>query len=602
MTKAQSAPSEDLRAGRRALDAVAGCEILEDLAWNERDGTWALRLRLTADVVIHPHVPSATVWIVRLDAAYPLGTLQIHPATSGGLTKTFPHQSPNRPGRDGSSWRAGHICVDSGVRALGRHELDDEPHSARERLRWHVLGALDWLAAASRGDLLRAGEPFELPAYMSRQDGVVGFIENEGSLRVWEADTASAGLAAVAVLRDKPSIFAVRRFVTRRGVVWEPEWGQTISATRNEQVALWIRLERPPVIEPYEPPLTFENLRTALDAQGVDFDAILRRLALDIRDGRSHLVLLGFPIPAVVGGSAQQMQWQAFQLPPLARGQTTAPGFRPSAESWARHDAHNALGPKVPVQWLKTENWATHDISTRGRFDQALATAQVLLIGAGAVGSALAEVLLRGNVPRIAVADGERIVAGNLVRHTLSLGHIGLQKATALVARLNQSSPHARAVAIDSVFPPMREPDLRLVRDSTIVLDCTGADEVLHRLSSFDWSGERLFVSVSLGLHAKRLFVLVHHGNTLPVHEFTRGLQPWLEKEREALRAEGLPREGLGCWHPIAPARIDHVWLMVGLAADELNSLAARRPTKPLLIVFERTETGVHRSEHKLGG
>jgi len=66
-------------------------------------------------------------------------------------------------------------------------------------------------------------------------------------------------------------------------------------------------------------------------------------------------------------------------------------------------------------------------------------------------------------------------------------------------------------------------------------------------------------------------------------------LAGWLEREREELRHTPLPREGIGCWHPIFPARADDVWLAASLALKSLEQATGTAPVMRL-DVFEREE------------
>jgi ThiF family len=76
------------------------------------------------------------------------------------------------------------------------------------------------------------------------------------------------------------------------------------------------------------------------------------------------------------------------------------------------------------------------------------------LIGAGAVGSAFAELLVRGGVHRLLVLDSEGVQVGNLTRHSLTMEHVGTPKALGLATRLNKISPHATVLGHKSEFPP----------------------------------------------------------------------------------------------------------------------------------------------------
>jgi hypothetical protein len=87
-----------------------------------------------------------------------------------------------------------------------------------------------------------------------------------------------------------------------------------------------------------------------------------------IRDGREHLALLGFAIPAKAGDAPRQMHWQAIKLPVLSSGNRTAPGFRTNAKGYWHRDRTQMLHNKALVVWQASENWHAEQLSTRGRF------------------------------------------------------------------------------------------------------------------------------------------------------------------------------------------------------------------------------------------
>jgi hypothetical protein len=212
----------------------------------------------------------------------------------------------------------------------------------------------------------------------------------------------------------------------------------------------------------------------------------------------------------------------------------------------------------------------------------------VALIGAGAVGSVLSELLARSGVHQIVLVDEDKLEAGNLVRHTLDLASIGENKASAVARRLNQASPHAQIEYADAAFPPTQQEHQLLIDKADIVIDCTGSDEVLHRLEVARWNHSKRFVSVSLGMKARRLFVICCSGLTFAHVAFRPRLNEWLVRDAEEHVTEPLPREGIGCWHPTFPARIDDVVMMAGVALKSIEWYINARDNRRLLIVYEQ--------------
>jgi hypothetical protein len=213
-------------------------------------------------------------------------------------------------------------------------------------------------------------------------------------------------------------------------------------------------------------------------------------------------------------------------------------------------------------------------------------------VGGGALGSSVAEVLVREGCRWLTVVDGDILYVGNLCRHTLSLRDVATPKADSLAASLSSISPHAAVHGIRGSFHGRTNAEQQQMAECDIVIDCTGDDRVAHQLGTFPWSGNKLFVSASLGLEARRLFLFAAQGKSFPHAEFVDSVTPWLQKELKEHKALQLPREGIGCWHPVFPARSDDVWLMSAVAAKCIDTWAVNPPSAPLLTVYERDQKG----------
>ena len=81
---------------------------------------------------------------------------------------------------------------------------------------------------------------------------------------------------------------------------------------------------------------------------------------------------------------------------------------------------------------------------TRGLFEtSALAAAQVLIIGTGSIGSAIAHALACLGLMRLFLADGERLEVVNVIRHAAGLSHVGRFKTKATAHVVLQRNPFA---------------------------------------------------------------------------------------------------------------------------------------------------------------
>lgn len=582
-------PPPNLLAGRRAIDAVADVRILQDWARYGEPPRWALYCRLSLTVASGGPIPAETDWYVVVEPWYPRGRIKFFPAKDGGISKTFQHQLYNGPGPADVPWRDGDICVMNTTWALGRHAGDTEPFTVDERLEWHCRRALEWLKAAAEGTLVVPGDAFELPEFpnMANARTRVAISESPSSFTAWRPHLSSCGIVEFSVVGEKPWQLVARRFCGLDGkVIYEPAWGLDLRTCEAGVEGIWLLLPAIPVCEPWCAPATWQELREACKNLGLSIDDLVRRVVVKIRDGKSHVALIGFPVPEVVGGPPVRVQWQGMQFPVVSSGTETADGFRTNEMGYWRRDQTQVFRSTMKLEWLPSSNWDRQEIGSRGRMDPAIADAKILLIGAGALGSLVAELLVRSGVHRMTVLDGETLAIGNLCRHILTMKELGRAKASTLATRLNRISPHADVNAINDVLQEGTELHDQLAGHD-VVIDCTGSDDVIYHLARVTWGSGTLFVSASVGLCARRLFYFACRSDAFPEDAFRAAVAPWLVQEQAEFADLDLPREGIGCWHPVFPARCDDLSLLASMTVKQVER-SFLTAAGPQLLVFEQ--------------
>lgn len=592
LNRQQKRPKPELLHARRMVEELDAVEILEDLKWDPLLDKWVLLCSLSLVHETCKIVPKTTNWYIQIEDSYPWGNIKIVPAKINGLIGTFPHQNYNDETNSDLLWGEGNLCLDTSYRKFKKQGLDEEPFDADYRLLWHFERALLWLKAAETGELMKPGEPFELPHFNVSLLTTIAFCENNETFLEWQRSKKTYGFTELLLYgKEKPNVLIPTIYTTiDEKIVYQPSWGVAISNSRTESELLmgaWIILKDVPIIPPWQAPMTWGQLMMACKVQGFDLMGIIKKLVPKFRDNKSHIVLIGFPISERVQGNPKLIYWQPFLLPALCNAKKKAKGFRDIERFNWFQDSKRVFESNKQIHWLNSENWHEDELFNRGKLDSGTRNSSILQLGVGAVGSMISELLVRGGQKEITIMDNDFLQAGNIVRNTLTLEDIMQYKVDNIMERLNRISPQSRIKGIRENFPPKDDKSIQ-PNDYDVILDCSGEDETLFYLSQYNFDKIKTFLSISLGYGAKRLFVFYSQDNVFDQTAFIRLMQPWLEKEKNETENIEFPREGLGCWHPVFPARADDVWLMVSTAFKSIEQAIMMNVNKPVLLVYEQ--------------
>jgi hypothetical protein len=552
--------------GRRALDGMAGVEIHGVPLYDANVETWYFPVRVTIESA-SAYVPTTTEWFLLVGHDYPIGRVILCPAQLGGLHASFRHMEANQP--TGFPWRSGTPCLDRPGRWLGSPELVNQPTSAEERMRWYVERLQEWLNSAARDALTDCGEPFELPKFGTKSP-VLGFDEDPSRFAVWSTAFDRAGDATLKHIN--PHVWVAHEFSAHGSAIVPVRWGRRIHESERIERGFWLTLRDLPILPPWNVPRTWGELRTVAARQKVQLDVHLQWMYHHLharRVSEPTTMLVGFPIPRVYDGPPHRMHWQPLLLPPpIDTSDKTIhvrKGKKESAGAWSLERVR-LFGDDAQIEWRSAEPWAEDRLQVRGALAEPLRRSSVLILGAGAMGSALAELLVRAGVNDLVVGDHELLEVGNLRRHTLDIGYAGYRKSTALAEHLNRCSPFANVRWTTGLWGNDVNENAA-VRGADIVIDCTASDDVTARLGTMNLVDRaRWFFSGSLGADALRLFFYAHRGTAFPAEAFTAAMRPYVAEERQWLQdRDPFSMQGAGCWNPVFPGR----W-------DDIMALAAR--------------------------
>lgn len=547
------------------VDAInSDARTRTDSSWElHPEGEWSLRFSARLSVPATDFVPNESIWHLVVWTTPGGEKAHVYPDATNGITATFPHQDYNGEAHPPRHWRLGKPCLEKPIGVFNRTSWSNEPRNLAERLHWLLQRLLNWIDAAASDSLSVEGDPLELPALPGQSlFPLLGFREVAGDVSQWMPHQGSWGFASTSPLRGANSTRVITAFQLPDGeFIRTVEWSPSMLGKGRTSDAVWLVLPEIPVMRPWQVPTSWLELNERLEASHINLEKLLVAIGSAVRRSLRRVppwvLLLGFPIAEKVGLAPSRVHWLAIRSPSLASKTTRRKGFRSCERNHRNWDAEIATS-KEPLKWQRTANWAADQLRTRGAAENEMCGRRVLLIGAGSLGSSVAENLLRMGICELGILDYDWMMMGNLSRHKLSMQAVGHKKAKALAAHLNECMPDAKVRAFDTVFPPHNEQLNQAVRSYDVVVDCTGDDEVLDALASFDWKSEKLFVSLAMTWRAEGLFAYAACESSFPAidakTQFSASPIPPLNELDAQI-------EGIGCWHSVFPATADDVQL-----------------------------------------
>jgi len=244
-----------------------------------------------------------------------------------------------------------------------------------------------------------------------------------------------------------------------------------------------------PVVVPIVRMLRQAGVRSAADPAAVDVEgAPLLATHAEIPGFGAVTILFGADFPATAptllpadGDGPLPLRWD-LGVPPLERLAGAVLALRRDRHSRAResHDASHDAGVLRGAAPLFAR--------TEGILSPALAERRVLIVGAGSVGSYVAETMTRSGVGTFTIVDPDRVEPANLGRSAYRVADVGLEKARALADLVLSINPGVRVAA---QVARHEDVDLAaLVGESDLVVAATDDPQAQTRLGHFAyWLG-----------------------------------------------------------------------------------------------------------------
>lgn len=511
-------------------------------------------------------LPVAADVRVTIPANFPFTKVAFTPLNQA--LRGFPHQSGE----------TGDLCL---------RPANEYPTEPRPRLRAYVRSAEEWFNDAANGVLLQPGQLWELPDFrIGRKDRPrkVYFLESPASFEDWDGRIGFSGTVQLIGHRHGHGWVPVR-FDDPRGSAIHVPVGESFLDRGLSMLATWFLLPSL-VVERHRPAGSFRELETLCSSVGIDLWDALRRALKSKPVGNFHYLLVGAPIPRLVGDAPSEVHWQPIAFPtprtgPLAGGRHTK--RRSDAEKTFRARMRGTLVDQA-VPWGPAENLAPARVASRGALDEGVRGRRVSLFGCGAVGSVLAEHLVRGASHDVALFDDELVDLENLPRHTLGGSDVGKSKSLELARRLSGIHAPANIRGYLTALPMLENParadrPARAALDaSDVYIDCTAHDATFQWASKLGRERGQQVVHLFIGPEARFLTICTsgRHAACFKVAEglfedISTGRAPFSWEEYDPPTTEVTP--GAGCWKGTFPARGFDIAALVASAVPILEQI-----------------------------
>lgn len=306
------------------------------------------------------------------------------------------------------------------------YQSSETEWQARDGLYGFFQRVDEWMAAAGKGELDPDDAPLHPP--VAYPTSTIRFVFNCDAPNLDEQNSVWVGRADLSKKREG-------RFDVI-GWVGLDDWETT---EQPEHVAAAILLSKP---LPMEYPDTIDGLRNALENNGVSFGllyAVLKVFAAKVPKDNPTYIVVGAPMRRKEAGAPLRQHLKVWEIDANAVNALQEIVF-------GSDDKDKSISELA--KWMVTAKtlWCRvfenrPEITNRRDQNSVLACVEgkrVLLLGCGALGSVVAEHLVRAGVKSLILVDNGIVSPGILVRQKYSDRDVGFAKAKCLARHLNE--------------------------------------------------------------------------------------------------------------------------------------------------------------------
>ncbi len=240
------------------------------------------------------------------------------------------------------------------------------------------------------------------------------------------------------------------------------------------------------------------------------------------------------------------------------------------------------------IEWMKTVNINYENYFGRGRFCDKIVNSKIMIIGIGAIGSVLAEILVRGGIKDLYLLDNDIVEHGNICRSNYQFINVGKSKSIALSLSLVTISPYINVQQIkmnlySEVNYHSKKEIYNFLNQADIIFDCTASNELLHCLSTLDL--KKPIISFGITNEARDMICVTNCKDNL--FEQRKFFLKQLEHD-----TENLYYEGTGCYTPTFRANFSDINSLLNLAIKHIDKSFSLKESADSF-VLSHTDNGI---------
>lgn len=318
---------------------------------------------------------------------------------------------------------------------LGLHTGNWPPDSADSELEAHFKYATDVLLSETffRDDIDGFGRFYMVPDLRRLQDSQL----KELCPMIVTALTEESLIVKMFDARDDLS----RIYPWIKSDLWDLSKLAEMDVKSNEQRPVengyWWSLPKEP--RPFRDGRGFLEVLTPVANGGDPWPLVSKAVGGEMTVGDRHF--FGLRYPGRDGGIA----WLIVAMP---RGKRSVVGT--IADEKSKREAFE----KAPIYGLRVHSARPSDLRLRntGVVAESISQKRVVMLGLGALGSEVAELLVKAGVGGFKMCDMDRLSTGNVARHVGGLNEFGAPKVRVVATRIHEINPYIKFDESDLIF------------------------------------------------------------------------------------------------------------------------------------------------------